>query len=302
MSGKKISIFLIALILIAAGFLVYRSQKSKKNKNTQPVTTASSVGNSQNSESNASDNASAADTNSDQADQDFEAQCAGGQWVKIADVEGNIATIQGTAQSVDPEDDATKAFKSYRNYLDNGKEKIGLVDPNVKSDNDDSNLDFFQTREAEVQGVLGQGAAKEMKVSQIRCAGKETDKSTADNRAKILNYISANISSIAPEKAPKQKWVAYSVVVLDEKDFYVDYYDTIEDDENSDLELDTTHRVLLEMNSGENGNFDAKVLAYWIPGEEDFTLKQGKDKFENIDETTLPSYSYYSEENSWTRD
>ena len=85
MSGKKISIFLIALILIAAGFLVYRSQKSKKNKNTQPVTTASSVGNSQNSESNASDNASAADTNSDQADQDFEAQCAGGQWVKIAD-------------------------------------------------------------------------------------------------------------------------------------------------------------------------------------------------------------------------
>jgi hypothetical protein len=299
MSGKKISIFLIVLILIAAGFLVYRSQK---NKNTQSSATQPSLNDSATGEKSASDNFDAAGTNSDQADQDFEAQCAGGQWVKIADVEGNAATIQGTVQAIDPEDEATKAFKTYRNYLDNGKEKIGLVDPNVKSDEDDSNLDFFQTREVEVQGVLGQGAAKEMKVSQIRCAGKETDKSATDNRAKILNHISANISSIAPEKAPKKKWVASSVVVLDEKDFYVDYYDTIEDDENSDLELDTTHRVLLEINLGENGNFEAKVLAYWVPGEEDLTLKQGKDKFENIDETTLPSYSYDSESNSWSRD
>lgn len=302
MSGKKISIFLIVLILIVAGFLVYRSQKNKKNQNTQSATTASSTNNSQNNESNANDNTSATDTNSDQSDQDFDLQCQNGGWVKIADVEGDATTIQGTVQAVDPEDEATKAFQSYRNYLDNGKEKIGLVDPNVKSDNDDSNLDFFQTREVEVQGVLGQGAAKEMKVSQIRCAGKETDKSTADNRAKILNYISANISSIAPEKAPQKSWVASSVIVIDEKDFYVDYYDTIEDDENSDLGLDTTHRVLLEMNSGENGKFDAKVLAYYIPGEEDITLKQGKDKFENIDETTLPSYSYDSESNSWSRD
>ncbi|MFA6193544.1 MAG: hypothetical protein WC726_01640 [Parcubacteria group bacterium] len=302
MSGKKISIFLIVLILIVAGFLMYRSQKNKKNQNVQSSATQSSLNDSATGENSASDSASAVDANLDQADQDFDAQCTSGEWVKIADVAGDMTTIQGTVQSVDPEDDATKAFKSYRNYIDNGKEKIGLVDPNVKSEEDDSNLDFFQTREVEVQGVLGQGVAKEMKVSQIRCAGKETDKSASDNRAKILNYISANISSIAPEKAPKQKWVASSVIVLDEKDFYVDYYDTIEDDENSDLELDTTHRVLLEMNSGENGKFNAKVLAYWVPGEEDFMLKQGKDKFENIDETTLPSYSYDSDDNSWSRD
>jgi len=302
MSGKKISIFLIALIVIAAGFLWYQSEKNKKNKNTQSSATQSSLNDSATGENSASDEIDAVDAELEQADQAFETQCAGGEWVRIADVAGDTTTIQGTVQAVDPEDDAIKAFKSYRNYLDNGKEKIGLVDPNVKSDEDDSNLDFFQTREVEVQGVLNQGAAKEMRVSQVRCAGKETDKSTADNRAKILNYISANISSIAPEKAPKQKWVAFSVVILDEKDFYVDYYDTIEDDENSDLELDTTHRVLLEINSGENGNFDAKVIAYWVPGEEDFTLKQGKDKFENIDETTLPAYSYDSDDDSWSRD
>ena len=302
MSGKRISIFLIALIVVVVGFLWYQSNKNKKNQNTESSSTLSSLNDSTTGDNSASDNSDVVGTNSDQADQDFEVQCADGQWVKIADVEGEMATVQGVMQAVYPEDEATKAFQNYRNYLDNGKEKIGLVDPNVKSDNDDSNLDLFQTREVEVQGVIGQGAAKEMKVSQIRCAGKETDKSTVDNRAKILNYISANISSIAPEKAPQKKWVASSVIVIDEKDFYVDYYDTIEDDENSDLELDTTHRVLLEMNSGENGNFDAKVLAYWVPGEEDFTLKQGQDKFENIDETTLPSYSYDSDDNSWSRD
>ncbi|MCX6762529.1 MAG: hypothetical protein NT093_01980, partial [Candidatus Moranbacteria bacterium] len=105
-----------------------------------------------------------------------------------------------------------------------------------------------------------------------------------------------------PEKAPHKSWVASSVVILDEKDFYVDYYDTIEDDENSDLGIDTTHRVLLGVTLGGNGNFDAKVIAYWIPGEEDLTLKQGKDKFENVDEFSLPSYSYDSESDSWSRD
>ncbi|MFH0929658.1 MAG: hypothetical protein V1814_00200 [Candidatus Moraniibacteriota bacterium] len=297
MSGKKISIFVVALIVIAVLVLLYQSDKSKKNQNTQPLPKNSSA------ESNsASESADEVDVNFDQMEEDFDAQCADGQWMKIADVEGDITTAQGVVQSIDPDDETTAAFQNYRNYLD-GKEKIALVDPNVKTDIDDSDLDFFQTREAEVQGVLSrQGAVKEMKVFQIRCAGEETDKSAVDNRAKILNYISANISSIAPEKAPKQKWVAYSVVILDEKDFYVDYYDTIEDDENSDLELDTTHRVLLEITPGEGGNFSAKVLAYWIPSEEDFVLKQGKDKFENVDEFSLPSYSYDYEDDSWSRD
>ncbi|MCX6762446.1 MAG: hypothetical protein NT093_01550, partial [Candidatus Moranbacteria bacterium] len=190
MSGKKISIFLVVLIIVVVGFLWYQKGKSKKNQLAQSSATQSSSNDSAAKDNGASDSADAADMNSDQADQDFDAQCADGQWVKIADVEGEMATAQGVVQAIDPENDATKAFQNYRNYLDNGKEKIGLIDPNVKSDHDDSSLDFFQTREAEVQGVLSQqGAVKEMKVSQARCAGKETDKSTVDNRAKILNYI-----------------------------------------------------------------------------------------------------------------
>ncbi|MFA6284925.1 MAG: hypothetical protein WC643_00120 [Parcubacteria group bacterium] len=295
MSGKKISIFLAVLIVIIVGFLWYQKGKGKKNQNTQSSAKLSSLKNSP-----AGDN-SAADANSDQAMEDFDAQCTNGQWVKIADVEGEMTTAKGVVQAVDPENTATAAFQSYRNYLD-GSEKIALVDPNVKTDTDDSDVDLFQTREVEVQGVLGQGAAKEAKVSQIRCAGKETDKNAADDRTKILNYISANISSIAPEKAPQKNWVASSVVILDEKDVYVDYYDAIEDDENSDPELDTTHRVLLEIAPGGNGNFNANVLAYWVPGEEDFVLKQGNDKFKNLDEFSLPSYSYDSESNSWSRD
>ena len=297
MSGKKISIFAIALIVIVAVFLGYQNQKSKKNQNTQPLPKNSSV------ESNsASESADEIDVNFDQMEEDFDAQCTSGEWVKIADVEGETATAQGVVQAVDLESDAATAFQNYRNYLD-GKEKIALVDSNVKTDSDDSDLDLFQTREAEVQGVMSQkGSVKEMKVSQVRCAGTETDKSAVENRTKMLNYISSNIDSIAPEKAPEKKWVASSVIILDEKDVYVDYYDTIEDDENSDLGLDTTHRVLLEIAAGKDGNFSAKVLAYYVPDEEYFSLKEGKDKFENIDEFSLPSYSYDSEDNTWSRD
>jgi hypothetical protein len=296
MSGKKISIFAVALIVVVAVFLGYQSQKNQKNQGAQTLPQNSSA-----KSNGASKSADAVDANLNQAEEDFDAQCAGGQWVKIADMEGEMATVQGVVQAVDLENDATTQFQNYRNYLD-GKEKIALVDPNVKTNSDDSNLDLFQTRKVEVQGVLGQGAVKEMKVSQVRCAGKETDKSAVENRTKMLSYISANISSIAPEKAPEKEWVASSAVILDEKDVYVDYYDTIEDDENSDLGLDTTHRVLLEIVPGEGGNFSAKVLAYWVPGEEDIVLKQGKDKFENVDEFSLPSYSYDGDDNSWSRD
>jgi len=299
MSGKKISILFIALIIIIGGFLWYQKGKSSKNQNTQSSAKLSSLKDSPAGDNGAAD---AADMTVDQLMEDFDVQCASGQWVKIADVEGDIATIQGTVQAVDLENDAATQFQGYRNYLD-GKEKIALLDPNVKTESDDSDLDLFQTREAEAQGVVSQqGAVKEMKVSQIRCAGAETDKSAVDNRTKILDYISSNIGSIAPEKAPQKSWVASSAVILDEKDFYVDYYDTIEDDENSDLGLDTTHRVLLEIVSEEGGNFKAKVLAYYVPGEEDFVLKEGNDKFEDVDEFSLPSYSYDSEDNTWSRD
>ena len=198
-------------------------------------------------------------------------------------------------------DAASKQFENYTHYLD-GKEKIGLVNPAAKSADNANNLDLFQGREVEVQGVAKQGVSREMQVSQVKCTGSETDKNLATSRVSMLSYISENISSIAPEKAPYQKWSVDSAIILDEKDVYVDYYDTLQDDANSDPNLDTMHRVLLQVSPKGGESYDVKVLAYYVPGEEDFSLKQGTDKFKNQDETAFPSYTYDSEENSWTRD
>jgi hypothetical protein len=302
MSGKRLTIYLLALVIAIAISLFYRSEK---NKNMQPAAEPSSAGSSVKNNNTANDIAesSAASLDQfDQADQDFNAQCENGEWIKIADVPGDTISATGILHWVDAESDAaSKQFENYTHYLD-GKEKIALINSAVKTDSDENNLDLFQGREVEVQGVLKQGAVKEMQVSQVKCAGSETDKNLATSRVAMLSYISANISSIAPEKAPYQKWSVDSAIILDEKDVYVDYYDTLQDEDNSDPNLDTMHRVLLEASPKDGGGYDAKVLAYYVPGEDDFSLKRGTDKFKNQDETAFPSYTYDPEENSWTRD
>ncbi|MCX6766174.1 MAG: hypothetical protein NT170_00095 [Candidatus Moranbacteria bacterium] len=304
MSGKRLTIYLVALVIAVAIFLFYRNEK---NKNMQPTTaplspSASNSVKSDNTTSVNTDTSAASPDQSDQADQDFAAQCENGEWVKIADVQGDVTSATGILHWVDADNDAaSKQFESYTHYL-NGKEKIALINPTIKSADDANNLDLFQGREVEVQGVVKQVSVKEMQVSQVRCTGSETDKNLATSRVAMLGYISSNISSIAPEKAPYQKWTVDSAIILDEKDIYVDYYDTLQDDANSDPNLDTMHRVLLQVSPKDGGSYDLKVLAYYVPGEDEMSLKSGTDKFKNQDETAFPSYTYDSEENSWTRD
>jgi hypothetical protein len=293
----KTTLAVLALILLAGGVLWYQKQnagKGLKNGSTNAV-------NSQSSE-NVSGDASNSDNQEDASlsDEDFNSQCENGEWVKIADRSGETSTASGTLHWVDTENDpASIPFKDFTHFLD-GKEKMGLIGQSADSQFD--KLDLFQGREVEVQGVLKTGSPRALEVSQIRCAGKETDKNAIANRAKMLDFVAANINTIAPEKAKYQKWSPDSAFILDEKDIYVDFYDTIQDDENSDENLDTMHRVLLEMSQKDDGGFDAKVLAYYVPGEDDYVLESGTDKFKDVDDSTLSSYTYDSEEQSWTRD
>lgn len=294
---------LVLLILVVAGFIAYRNMQEKK-KNAVSEKSAQSSQASDNSAGGAAANSASGDQSDQLADQDFNAQCENGEWVKIADVQGDINTLSGTIRPVDPEGDdpISKQFKNYDDYLD-GSEKIALINSVVSSKDDNNNIDLFQGRESEVQGVVQQqGGVKTMNVSQIRCTGKETDKNLAADRVKMLNYISQNIATLAPEKPQYQKWSVDSAIILDDKDVYVDYYDTIEDADNADPNLDTMHRLLLEVSSASDGSYTAKVQAYYVPGENDFSLKSGKDKFSGQDETIFPSYTYDAEENSWTRD
>jgi hypothetical protein len=78
----------------------------------------------------------------------------------------------------------------------------------------------------------------------------------------------------------------------------VEYYDTVEDDENSDIEDDTSRRILVEL-TAKSGGYDANVLAYWEMGEDDYVLKTGTDKFEEAE--SAASYQYDPENKTWER-
>lgn len=283
---------MIVLIVAVAGFLWYRGSAQKGNM-IQPENKAGEAENSVQGEipADSSTNADASSQEADLEDADFNALCENGEWMKIADTSGDIATVSGKLRKVYPDDEASKEFQSYQFYLE-GSEKMAL------SGKDLTKLDYFEDREAEAQGVKDSGG-KALEVSQIRCAGAETDKDLISQRNKVLDYISANINSIAPKKAPYQKWAVDIVDFVDENNAYFEYYDTAEDDENSSVEADTGRKILAEISAKTAGGYSAKVLAYWEMGEDDYVLKSGIDKFENVEDVT--SYQYDSDTKKWER-
>jgi hypothetical protein len=289
MSNKTKLVLLVGLgLIIIAGFGVYYyTQKNKKTASSAPTKTANnSIQNSINSENN-----DVADQNLDQADQDFEDQCVKGEWVKIADLPGEMITLRGKLRRVYPDDEIPQELKNFQYYLEN-ETKTALSGSNLLE------LDNFENREVEVQGKKSSDG-KSVEVTQVRCTGIETDKAVIDARIKLMNWIAANINSIAPKKAPYQKWTVDTVEFVDERNVYVEYYDAIEDDENTEIDTDTGRKIILETSPKPDGSYEAKVLAYWEMGEDDYELKTGTDKFEEVTDTYL--YQYDPEEKSWTR-
>jgi len=295
MSGKKISIFLVVLIVIVAGFLLYRGH-APKNKTVQSVNKSTETANnaSQPDQSAVDNLSSATDTSSDSSDTaaaDFNALCENGEWMKITDLSGEMVTVSGKLRKVYPDDEASKEFQKYPYFLE-GSEKIALTGK------DETKIDNFEDREVEAQGVKATDG-KSLEIFRIRCAGKETDKNVIGQRNKELDFIAKNINLIAPKKAPYQKWTVDMVDIVDENNVYIEYYDTVEDDENSNVETDTSRKILVEMGAKPDGSYSAKVLAYWEMGEEDYVLKTGTDKFENVQDVT--SFQYDPDAKSWSR-
>lgn len=287
-NGKTATAIIVILIIAVAGFLWYRSN-AQKIKTVQPVNKpAETANNNPQPDQSAVDNSSSdqADTsgdNSDTADADFNALCEKGEWMKIADVSGEMTTVSGKLRKVYPDDEASKEFQNYPYYLE-GSEKIALTGK------DETKIDNFEDREVEAQGVKA-ADGKSLEISQIRCAGKETDSNVISQRNKLLDYIAKNINSIAPKKAPYQKWTVDIVDIVDENNVYIEYYDTVE--------ADTSRKILVEMNAKPDGSYSAKVLAYWEMGTDDYVLKSGTDKFENVEDVV--SFQYDQDAKSWSR-
>lgn len=284
---------IVIIALIFAGFLWYQSYGKKGNNLLNSPQTENGAGTADSLENVIPGGSEAVDEIIPEDDTDYNAICESGEWLKIADQSGEMSSATGKLRKVYP-DDASSQFKSYQYYIE-GTESFGLAG----TAKDLFKLDYFEDRQVEAQGLKNSGKY-EIAVAQVKCAGAETDKNLIESRKKLTNYLAANINSIAPSKAKYQKWVVLTIDFVDEGNVYVEYYDSIDDDENSDIEEDTTRKVLLETSLKSGGGYDTKVLAYWDMGEDDFVLKTGTDKFENVDDFVI-SYEYDPEAKTWER-
>ncbi|MDD5489841.1 MAG: hypothetical protein PHP25_04150 [Candidatus Moranbacteria bacterium] len=283
---------IVIIALIFAGFLWYQSYARKGKTLLNTSQTENSAGSNGSLENALPGNETAEQSADAEDNTDYNAMCENGEWLKLADQSGEISSVTGKLRRVYP-DDSPAEFKSYQYYIE-GTESLGITGSNLFK------LDYFEGREMEVQGVKN-AAKKEIAVTQVKCTGKETDKNVLGQRKNLMNWLAANINSIAPQKAKYQKWTVDIVDFVDENNVYVEYYDTAEDDEKMDISDDTSRRILVET-APSGAGFSAKVLAYWEMGEDDFVLKQGNDKFDydNIDNFAA-SYQYDQDQKTWER-
>jgi len=282
---------IVVVALVFAGFLWYRSY-STKVKNQSGVENSASQDSLKNSIEAGDDEALTEEEigQLEQEQENFNSTCENGEWVKISDSATGSDTAKGKLRKVYPDDEAAKEFSGYSFFIE-GVEKIALAGNSL------SKLDFFEDREVEVQGAKS-ADGKQLNVVQARCAGAEADKDVLDQRRKMMDYVAANINTITPKKAKYKKWVVDEIDIVDDNNIYVLYYDAVEDDENPDVPEDTGRKLLLQIGSKSDGNYDVKQLAYFEMGEDDYDLKQGTNKFSDAETT---DYSYDSETNSWER-
>jgi hypothetical protein len=294
--SKKTIITIIILIAVAAGFFWYRGHVEKNKvvqRENKSAETAKNVSQSNSSDEDDSLSNSADDSSdeSDMVDANFNASCENGEWMKIADLSGETITVSGKLRKVYPDDEVKEEFRIYPYYIEGGEET-------ALTGKDQTKIDNFEDREVEVQGVKA-ADGKSLEISQIRCAGKETDPGAISQRNSLLDYITKNINSIAPKKATYQKWTVDIVDIVDENNVYVEYYDTVEDDDNSDVDADTSRKLLMKVVPKAGGGYSTNELAYWESEEGDLKLKRGIDKFENAED--IVSFQYDQNNETWDR-
>lgn len=278
---------IVLVALVFAGFLWYQSYARKGMTAIQSTPEGEGFGSLKNT---LDDSALGGGGDAEEDDTDYNAICEKGERLKIADLTGEMSTVSGKLRKTYPDDEAN-AFKNYQYHVE-GAESLGVTGDNIFK------LDYFEDREVEIQGVKN-AAKKEIAVAEVKCGGTETDKNVLDQRKNLMNWLAANIDSVAPQKAKYRKWTVDIADIVDEKNVYVEYYDAIEDDENSDIEDDTSRKVLVEASAKSDGSFEPKILAYWEMGEDDYVLKTGTDKFEDVEDVF--SYQYDPEKKIWER-
>ena len=257
---QKILIFLIIIILIAGGYFLYQYYQKK----------------------------TLSDFNSDVQMSDFEdkipLQCENGDWTEFPDYAqtGNFSQFKGNAslkmKDADSftNEDGSISFTTDENY----------------------SLSFFADKAVYIEGSdISSGDKKEIYVKRIKCVGEEANPDIQYQRQSLMNYIAANINSLALEKSPSGAWQINSFYFASDSDLYVEYEspESIGGDKPYDGRIWLIRAAKLERPAPV-----IETLAYIQEDENDpdkNILKQGTDLYK--DATGMATYEFDDDANKW---
>lgn len=257
---QKILVFLIIGVLVAGGYFAYQYYQ-KKNLS---------------------------DFNSDVQMSDFEnkipLQCENGDWTEFPDYAqaGNMAQFEGNA---------TLKIQTDGNFTGKSGSPFFTTDENYS-------LAFFADKAVRIEGLdISTGGKKEIYVKRIKCVGEEANQDIQTQRQNLMNYLNADINSLALEKSPNGTWQINTFYFASDSDLYVEYESpqSIGGDKPYD-----GHLWLIRATKLERQVPVIETLAYIQEDENDpdkNILKQGTDLYK--DATGMATYEYDDDAQKW---
>jgi len=260
LTKQKILVFLIVIVLIAGGYFAYQYYQ-KKNL---------------------------ADFNNDVQMSDFEnkipLQCENGDWTEFPDYKqtGNFSAFKGNATLKMPNAD-----------------KITNEDGSIFFTTDQNySLSFFADKAVYIEGSdISSGGQKEIYVKRIKCVGEEANQDIQSQRQNLMNYINANINSLALEKSPNGAWQINTFYFASDSDLYVEYESP--QSVGGDKPYDG-HLWLIRATKLDRPTPVIETLAYIQEDENDPAkniLKQGTDLYK--DATGMATYEFDENASKW---
>lgn len=144
---------------------------------------------------------------------DFEdeipAKCQSGEWVEFPN--------QKTGAANDFVANAKLLLSKDGEFTNEDGSLVFMTDENYS-------LSFFAGREARVEGLsITENGKRKIYVNKIKCVGKEANADVQSQRQNLMNYISANINSLAIEKSYGGVWQVQTFYFVNDEDVYVEY-------------------------------------------------------------------------------
>jgi len=257
---QKILVLLIIIVLIIGGYFAFQYYQKKSLESF----------------------------NSDNQMSDFEnkipLQCENGDWTEFPDYAqaGNFSQFKGSTILKMPSADqftnadSSIAFTTDENY----------------------SLAFFADKSVYIEGPdISSGDKKEIYVKRIKCVGEEANADIQSQRQNLMNYISANINSLALEKSANSGWQINTFYFVNDTDLYVEYESP--ESVGGDKPYDG-HLWLIRATKLERPVPVIETLAYIQEDENDpdkNILKQGTDLYKNA--TGMATYEFDTDANKW---